>query len=560
MAELTQPAPAPIRTRGQLAAIAAVRLSLLRNTLRTTRGAFEAVSQVWAFLWFAMLGLGGGAGLAFFSWLLVSRGRTQDLTLPLWLLFAFWQIFPLAATAFTDQPDTSFLARFPLRYPAYFLIRVAFGAVDVATLVGTLCLCGFAAGVALAQPALLPWALAGAALFWAANVFIEQMIFAWLERWLARRRTREILALVFFLALFSLNFIGPLMRGGHAFGVPFLNRWLPALRPIGRWLPPSLPAAALAGRLPLALAALAALAAWAAAAAYLLHRRFLAAFRGEQLEDAAPSRRPKATAAGAPSRRPREDGRFSFPLGAAGAVAQKELRVLTRSPMMFVPLAMPVLLLMLFHFRSAGVHVARGEAVRRAVAGFGFPLGMAYALLVLTNLIFDALGTEAAGVQFYFVSPASFRQIFMGKNLAYAVILAAEGVLIYLTVVFTSRPPSAVIVVLTLVGLALAALCDFMAGNLLSLYLPRKLDLTRLGRQSGRGTSGLAALALQAVVGGIVGLAVLAGVLLHNLWLAALLLLGLAVAAAAVYGVMLQQLDRIALTRRETLIAELSKA
>ncbi len=555
MAELSPTAPA-IRTRDQLRAIAFVRFCLLRNSLRTARGALEVVSRAWAFLWFAVLGLGGAAGFAFLGWHVLAAGRPQALALPLWLLFAFWQIFPLAASAFTDTPDTSFLARFPLRYAAYFLVRLAFGAVDLATLVGTLCLGGLVIGVAAAAPARLPWALAAAALFWAANVLFEQMVFAWLERWLARRRTREILALLFFLAIFSVNFIGPLFRRGRSAGG--VARWLAGVRPVAGWLPPGLAPQALAARAPLALAALLGLAAWAAAAGWLLHLRIRAAFRGELLEDSALSRRHPAAAAARPLRTSRRGEPRAFRLGAAGAVARKELRVLTRSPMMFVPLAMPVLLLLLFHFRAAA-HATRGGEVRLAVSGFGFPLGMAYALLVLTNLVFNALGTEGAGVQFYFVSPAAFRQIFVGKNLAYAAILAAEAALIYLTVLFTGRPPSAVIVVLTLAGLALAALCDFAAGNLLSLYLPRKLDLTRLGRQSGRGTSGLAALALQAAVGGLVGLAVLAGVLLHRLWIGALLLLALAAAAAALYWAVLAQLDRIALTRRETLISELSK-
>jgi ABC-2 type transport system permease protein len=556
MAELSASAPpAGIRTRDQLAAIAFARISLLRNSLRTTRGALEVVSQVWAFFWFAALGAGGAAGFGVLGWYFAAHGQARELALPLWLLSAFWQIFPLAATAFTDTPDTGFLARFPLRYPAYFLIRLAFGAVDVATLVGTLCLLGFTIGAAIASPTLLPWAAAGAALLWAANVLIEQMIFAWLERWLARRRTREILALLFFLAVFSINFIGPLFRAGRGYGAAWPAHWLPLAGAITRWLPPSLPAAALGAAWPGALAALLALAAWAGAAGWLLHRRYVAAYRGELLEDSAAAPRPAAART-----EPSEAGRRwrTPPFGAPGAVAQKELRVLSRSPMMFFPLAMPVLLLLLFRMRAFGAGAHQGGQVRLAVAGFGFPLGVAYALLVLTNLIYNALGTEGAGVQFYFVSPAAMRQVFLGKNLAYALVIAGEAVVIYLAVLFTNGAPSALIDLLTVAGLGFAVLCDFACGNLLSLYLPKKLDLTRLGRQN-RGTTGLAALALQAVIGGVVALAVLIAVLLHRLWMAAVLLFALTLAAGAIYVAVLQQLDRIALSRRETLIAELAK-
>ena len=569
MAELTPTPPASL-TGQQLRAIAGVRWRLMANSLRTTRGALELVSHLWMGFWFAVLGLGGAVGAGAAGWYFAAHGQLEWIAVLLWPLFLFWQVFPLAASAFTEQTDTSNLARFPLRYPTYVLVRIAFGAFDVATLVGGFCLLGLVIGVAIARPGLLAGAALAALLFAAFNILLAQMIFAWLERWLARRRTREILTLVFILLVFSINFIGPLSRRWHlgGAGVETSASQLPWLVPLERWLPPGLPAHALAaaarGHYGVGAAGLLLLAAWGMAALALLHLRLRAEYRGDTLTESAAAPRTVRPAAAAAARAPPAELGLAgvvIPVGPVGAVARKELRYLARSPMMFFTLAMPVVLLVLFHFQffaagRPGMH-PRGQL---NLAGIGFPVGVAYALLVLSNLIFNSFGTDAAGVQFYFVSPVSFRQILMGKNLAYGLILVAEAVAIYVAATLTDGPPAAWIVAATVLGLAFGALCDFACGNLLSLYMPKKIDLSRLGRQGGRGTSGLAALLVQGLVIGLAAIAVVGGRVYGHPWLAVLILALLAVAAGLGYVAVLGAVEPIAQGRRETLIAELSKA
>ena len=55
-----------------------------------------------------------------------------------------------------------------------------------------------------------------------------------------------------------------------------------------------------------------------------------------------------------------------------------------------------------------------------------FPGAAAYALLVLTNLVFNSFGGDGGGIQFFYASPVRFRQIMLGKNLTHAGILVAE--------------------------------------------------------------------------------------------------------------------------------------
>ncbi len=555
MAELTAP-PRGVSAQ-QMLALAQLRWQLLLNSVRTGRGQLELIARIWTGFWFAVLALGAGVGCAVATVYFFERGVPADTALLFWLLLAFWQLFPLATSAFTEQPDSSYLLRFPLRYRDYLLVRLALSAFDVSTLVCGLGTLGIVIGVALARWTMLPWAIAAGVLFAAFNLLLAQAIFAWLERWLARRRTREILGALFFLAIISANFVGPMGRQWRQHGLAF-HPFAPGLA----GLPPSLSARMLAPGAA-AFASLVGLAIWIAVVFGLLQLRLRAEFRGETLDQSAPAHpvaaRPRnAVHPPAPAVAGRQPGWSGG--GPALAVAQKELRYLLRSPMMFFSLAMPVVLLVLFRMNGAGMTRRHGSQLSHALAGgFGFPLCCAYALLVLTNLVFNAFGTDANGVQFYFMSPVRFRQVLAGKNLAYAAMVACEIVIIYIAAALLDGPPPAWIVAATLIGITFAAMCDFAAGNLLSLNMPKAIDLSRLGRQGGRGVSNFVALGIQAVVVGLAAIAVLAGVLLHRHWLALVLLALLLVAAAATYRLLLERTDALALARREVLITELSK-
>jgi hypothetical protein len=122
------------------------------NSLRTKSGRLELASRVCITLTFAAGGLGGGVGLGGAAWFLTSQGKAEWLGTLLWPVFLFWQLFPIMATAFTENLDSSSRLRFPLSYRSYFMIRLAYGSVEPATLVASLWLFGITIGVATAQP------------------------------------------------------------------------------------------------------------------------------------------------------------------------------------------------------------------------------------------------------------------------------------------------------------------------------------------------------------------------------------------------------------------------
>ena len=83
------------------------------NGLRSKRGKMELVSRIIVTAAFALGGLGGFTAATGLSWYFVSQGKAEYLALLLWPIFFFWQVFPVMATAFTNNPDSGELLRFP---------------------------------------------------------------------------------------------------------------------------------------------------------------------------------------------------------------------------------------------------------------------------------------------------------------------------------------------------------------------------------------------------------------------------------------------------------------
>ncbi len=543
--------------RGQIAAIAKVRWQLFVNSLRSLHGRLELVSRVFIGLGFAFAGFGGGFGLGSAAWFFVSSGRAEWLALLLWPVFMFWQLFPLLATAFTDNFDSSNLLRFPLSYPSFFIIRLAYGSLDPATALGSLWLAGIALGVGYARPQLLPWVVLVLAAFAVLNILIGRMIFAWVERWLARRRTREILGVVFFLIIISFQFIGPLVNHFGEGSRPAAGHIVSQLLPLERLLPPGLAAAAIAqatrAEFAAAFGAFLLLGAYGVAIGWLLHLRLRAQYRGENLTEAV---------ARSASRKEKSAIRLGWKLpgfsAPVAAIFEKEFRYLSRSGPMLFTMVMPVVVLLIFRLTPSSSGNADAFLVR--APDLAFPAGAAYALLVLTNLVYNNFGADAAGIQFFFAAPARFREILLAKNLAHAAVLALETILVWLAVCFVFRRPSLDVTLATLAGLFFALLVNLTVGNLLSLASPKKIDFGTFGRQRASNTTVFASFGVQIVVFGLAALTLLAARRHGEVWLATLIFLALAAIAAAGYALVLSRADQMALARRETLIAELSRA
>lgn len=546
-----------LRRRGQLTAIAWLRWRLFLNALRTTRGQLELISHIFVSLAFAIGGLGGAVFMGVAAYFLLSSGKPEMLALLLWAIFLFWQAFPIMATAFTNNPDSSDLLRFPLSYRSYFLVRLAYGAFDPASFLGGLWSFGILVGVSSAKPAALPWTLLVLLAFVAFNLLFMQMVFAWVERWLAQRRTREIMGVLFVLLMLSFQLIGPLTRHFKAHAQPQVQRFVEVLAPVQGILPPGLAADAIVqGIYPqslVALSSLALLGAFLMVIGYGLHIRLLAQYRGESLSEAVA---PSAARQDRPLRRGWHLPGFATPVT---AVFEKEIHYLLRSGPMLLTLIMPIFMLLVFRFGSMN-SVRHSSGFLTRAPNLAFPVAAAYTLLMLTNLVYNNFGGDAGGIQFFFAAPVSFRHIVLAKNLTHAGILAVEIAVAWIAVASFYGRPALNITVASLAGLLFAAPMNFAVGNVLSIYSPKKLDYSKFGRQRASQVTVLVSLALQLVVVGVGVSAFVTARYIGNLWIATLLLLLLAGISLSLYTMVLNRMDRLALERREAMVAELCRA
>jgi ABC-2 type transport system permease protein len=285
----------------------------------------------------------------------------------------------------------------------------------------------------------------------------------------------------------------------------------------------------------------------------LLTLRLRAQFRGENLgESAARSAKPVGKQHTASS--------WDIPgvPGPISAIVEKEFHYLSRSGPMLFTFVMPIVVLLIFRF-GAGKGGAPGGVLAHAT-DLAFPVGAAYTLLILTNLMYNSFGGDGVGVQMFFLAPVRFREILMGKNLAHSLVLAIEMILVWAIVCLVYRPPSVAMTLTTICGLAFAMLVTLSAGDYMSMYSPKKIDYAVFGRQRASGATAFASLGIQTAVLGLCALGLMVGRAYGRIWIATLIFLVLTVIAAVGYVTVLNRVDAVALKRRESIIAELSRA
>jgi ABC-2 type transport system permease protein len=543
--------------REQLAAIARVRWQLFVNSLQTLRGRLELVSHIFITLGFAIGGIGGLAACAGGAWYVISTGRAEWLAAILWPIFLFWQLFPVVATAFTENFDTSNLLRFPLSYSSFALIRIVYGSLEPATMLGSLWLLGIAVGIGIASPHLFFWGALALLLFAAANILLARAIFSWVERWLAQRRTREILGVLFLFFIISFQLIGPLMNRYGRRAHPGLRQFAEWILPVQRFLPPGAAASAIAsaaeGDFAIAAGTLGILGVYCAGFFWFLNIRLRSQFRGENLSEA-------PALAESPGERGIVRPGWSLPgvSGSVAAIFEKEIRYLSRSGPMLFTLIMPVFIL--FIFRLTPSTSRHSGSFLGSSSDMAFPIGAAYALLILTNMVYNNFGAEGAGVQMYFTAPVPIRSVMLAKNLAHSTILGLEMVLVWIGASLMYKPPALGTTIATVAGILFALPINLTVGNLLSISSPKKIDYGTFGRQRASNTTVFASFGVQIVVVGLAALTLIAARSFDRIWLATIAFLVLAAVAWTVYAVVLKGIDQMAFHHREEIIAELTRA
>jgi ABC-2 type transport system permease protein len=561
VAELTPWTPA--QSRAQLAAVAWLRWRIFINSFRS-KGKKRTVGKwivlivariiAWGIIALFCIGPTIACGV-------VAYYSPNHLGAVLWTIFSVSLFISINISPATIGFDLTQLLRFPINFQRYLLVRLFFGFFAIPTAVANLALAGATVGIGIARPELFPWAALVLAVFALHNVFFIRMIFAWVDRWMATRRAREIFGGLVLAASLGFQFvISGASRGHHSDHLAVWRHLVAPLDPFVRYLPPSLAASAIADRAHSALgpayASLFGLIAFALTFLAILAIRLKKEFRGENLSEAGkraprpePRPRPAVAQPSSPIAIPAQSTGLRLPPTIA-ACLQKELIYLKRSGAQLYGLFTPLV----FVFILARRNNALGNSTML------LPYAVSYMMFGLLANLYNVLGADCAGFNLYLLAPIRLRDVIIAKNLVNTSIITIEVLFATVAVALIAGGlPPAAMVSATLLWACFALFVNLTVGNLRSLLAPMRFELGKARR------------APVAKGGAFISIAILFGTLgtgipvlfvcrhYGHLWLATPIFLALDAAAIFAYLVVLGRIDSIAASHREELTGALCK-
>ena len=204
------------QARTQCAAIVEMRWRMFINGLRSIHGIRDLGATGIAWMFYSVFGLGLGSGLCAAAYSIASHASWVYLPILFWAVSFLWLMFPIAIASFQEQSDLGTLLRFPLRFGSYFLLYLLSGLMEPSTFLGSVLCLGVWLGIVIARADLYFWATLCLAVFAFFNVLLVRAVFAWIDRWLAQRKTREILGALFMLLVLSMQLLNPAVwQHGH---------------------------------------------------------------------------------------------------------------------------------------------------------------------------------------------------------------------------------------------------------------------------------------------------------------------------------------------------------
>jgi ABC-2 type transport system permease protein len=572
--ELAPPASwSSAQTRAQFAAIAWLRWRILINSFRRKGANSELVGRIFLYLVFGFFFFGILATTAALSYLAASSGRLNRISLVLWGIFILGQLLNIQL----GQPGTTFdptqLIRFPLSSRIYTAIRLCFGLLTPANILGTLMALAVALAITVALPGLWLYALIALAVYAAANVLFSRMVFAWVDRWLSTRRAREIFTALIFAGSIGIQWANFTFNPAYHhhrtqamsaaaqqrihFGVSLYHHAQPYLAA----LPPGLTATALldATHANLSGFVLYTLGCALFAAAFLgvFAVRMATEFRGENFSDAANATPRSAKKISAPAKpaaiAPAPAATIStltFGLPPVVlAVLGKEILFLRRHMGLLYGLIMPIVLVLFFANKLAS----------RSNSFWVFPAAVGYTMLAIGPLSYNSFGLEGAGAQFYFLAPVHLRDVMLGKNILSFGMAAIEILTVFGIVCYATAPPSLAIAVATLLWAGGTLVLNATFGNRRSISTPKKINPQRMANRQASQVSAMISLGITAAASAFATAIFFAAIWLQMQWVMMPVFALYAAGCLYIYVRNLRLLDAFAMEHREELFLELCK-
>jgi ABC-2 type transport system permease protein len=522
---------------------AILRAQLLSMRLRKGRsvGAGIVFSAFTGLAFYGMFAFFAWGVMLFFSSPDATGNFTQVLSGLLLIAMLYWQMAPVLSASFGASIDLRKLTAYPIPRHKLFLVEVLLRAItsfDVMLVIGGLCL-GLLRNPAIPASS-IPAILGGALSFVVMNILLSAGIRSWMERFFLRSRFKE----VFFLLLVLLSITPQLLLYSNVKRPASLLRFAPS-QPLWPW---STAARLMLGddvavNAPVALL-------WIAAALLFGRMQFERTLRFDGASTARKER--ESSADGFVERIFRLPSAFlPDPLA---ALIEKELRTLSRISRVRMAFGMSIFF---------GI-VLVAPSLRRQQGNSGFleyalPIMAVYGLLMLGQITYwNSFGFDRSAAQGYFCWPIRFRDALIAKNLTVLAFMAPQIVLISLLAHALHVPSSPAKILETFAVMLIAALFWFALGNIFSVRVPRAMDPDKMNQMSNK----LQALTILAAP--VVLLPVVLAYWARSVFSSDIIFAGiLAVAAilgAIFYGVALDSAVNAAVTRREAMLMELSRA
>jgi ABC-2 type transport system permease protein len=520
MAGMTTAAEAVVvpSERDQFAALLEVRWRIFVRNMRNSDAKISFVLYVLGRIIIFAFGLGVGIGCGAAAYFGYTRQPSLLTTLFTFVLMG-WQGFSLVRGTVPNGVEVE-LHRFPMRLRTYIVLWLSAGVLEGLTIIGAVGCLGLFIGLAAAGAGVLLSAFV-ILLFFAINLLLSRVLYLWLGRLLAKRRTREVVlitcSLVGLLPRLLQTMSKDVLRVLHRLPIP------PQVYLVLHWAPPYLAAHTLMRGSDAPLRALGLLV-WAVVPATALTLGLRRAFRGENVQEFSASSVPKHMTA----RRLKEETGSEIQRPAL-LIAQMEWARLRHSGVAMYQMIAPLLLVAMFGLRMASGR--QGSWI----------LPMAAAYIGLTLRCGNAFGRDGAGAQLWLLFPMPLRTVLEGKNLFATIIYVAQLIAATLLVhAMTRRLQWAPILFTACWGTCFVAI-SFVVSNLRSLQSPKRVVEGAASMRS-RGQGGGGWQLLVVIIGTVLlGGTIVAGALyLHRPMLAPACMLPFAVAAVLFYRHSLQ--------------------
>jgi ABC-2 type transport system permease protein len=460
---------------------------------------------------------------------------------------AYWQLIPLVSASLGASLDMKKLLAYPVPHGHLFLVevmlRLTTGVEMLLVLAGLLI--GLGRNPAAGGVAALPRMFLALLIFIAFNLLLASGTRSVLERLLARRRVREVLAILMAMVwvlprFLMLRGIRPKSLGGAGAWVQMVAfPWTGAARALlgqSEWL------------------SLLSLGAWTMVALWFGRTQFERSLKYDAVAMQATPMRAPSTADSWMERFYRWPSLiWRDPL--AGMV-EKELRSLARTPRFRMVFVMGFTFGLLVWFPV----IAGRRSASQVNSQYFLIVVCVYALILLGQVSYwNAFGFDRSAAAFYFAVPQPLSRILLGKNIASLVFVYLEVLILSgVTLAFRLARGWATVAE-TLLVIGVCALFMLAVGNISSVRYPKASNPERVSQGGGSGRQGLIFI-LYPLTLVPVFLAYLARYAFNSNLAFALVLALAAILGAALYGMAMESAVSHALRRREQFLGELSKS